>query len=116
MELVSCCGIMCSECPVYIATVQNDDSMKRFLAMEYSTGEQKFYPKDIMCLGCHAETTGRSKFGKDCQIRKCCIKEKVKICAECEKFPCSLTGEYIPEDSEHMDRLKEMHGVVFPEK
>ena len=49
METVSCCGIMCNECPVFIATERDDDSMRRFLALEFSDGERKFYPKDISC-------------------------------------------------------------------
>ena len=38
MDIVSCCGMMCSECPVYIATQRDDETMRKYLAHEYSMG------------------------------------------------------------------------------
>ena len=42
---------MCSECPVYIATQRDDETMRKYLAHEYSMGGAVFYPKDIVCHG-----------------------------------------------------------------
>ncbi len=109
MEKISCCGIICSECPVYTATERNDPSMKKYLAHEYSSEEAAFYPKDISCFGCHTVSADHNKFGKGCKIRKCCKSKGVKICAECRDFPCSLTEEYVPLGTEHRARLEEMH-------
>lgn len=108
-NMVSCCGIMCEECPVYIATERDDDTMRKFLAHEYSSDSQVFYPKDIVCHGCHTVSADHNKFGKSCCIRKCCKDKHVKICAECTAFPCEKTAQYIPPDSEQMYRLEEMH-------
>lgn len=109
MDIISCCGIMCSECPVYIATQKNDDSMKKYLAAHYSSPEQTFYPKDISCHGCHTVSADHNKFGKNCQIRKCCKVNHKRICAECKNFPCDKTEKYIPQGTEHRFRLEEMH-------
>lgn len=109
MEEISCCGIMCSECPVYIATQKDDDNMRKFLAHEYSMGGLVFYPKDIVCHGCHTVSADHNKFGKGCEIRKCCKEKHIKLCAECREFPCVKTDEYIPADSEQICRLTEMH-------
>lgn len=109
MEDISCCGIMCSECPVYIATQRDDDTMRKYLAHEYSMGGMVFYPKDIVCHGCHTVSADHNKFGKGCGIRKCCKEKHIKFCAECREFPCGKTDEYIPADSEQMCRLTEMH-------
>ncbi len=110
-EKISCCGMICNECPVYIASLRNDDSMKRFLAHEYSAGGQVFYPKDIDCRGCHSELADHNKFGKDCEIRKCCREKQIRLCAECKDYPCGKAEKYIPEGTEQRCRLEEMHGV-----
>ena len=35
MEYLSYCGILCNECPLFIATKNNDDAMNEKLAVEY---------------------------------------------------------------------------------
>ena len=109
MDIVSCCGIMCSECPVFIAALRDDDTMKKYLAHEYSLGGQVFYPKDISCRGCRDASSEHNKFCKGCEIRKCCRENYVRICAECRHFPCEKINSYSPEGSEQRDRLNEMH-------
>lgn len=109
MDQISCCGIICNECPVYIATQRDDDTMRKYLAHEYSFEGAVFYPKDIVCHGCHTVSADHNKFGRSCKIRKCCKEKHVKICAECKEFPCDKTDEYIPAQSEQMYRLDEMH-------
>ena len=109
MDIVSCCGMMCSECPVYIATQRDDETMRKYLAHEYSMGGAVFYPKDIVCHGCRTVSADHNKFGKGCEIRKCCKEKHVNPCAECKEFPCIKTEQYIPQDSEQMFRLCEMH-------
>ena len=113
MEILSCCGMYCDECPVYNATKKDDENMRRFLAHEYSTEERKFYPKDIVCHGCHTVSADHNKFGKGCDVRKCCKEKRVRLCAECEKFPCDRVNEYIPEGCEHRNRLEEMHKALI---
>lgn len=113
MDIVSCCGIMCSECPVYIATERDDDSIRKYLAMQYTQDGAVFYPKDINCHGCHTVSADHNKFGKGCEIRKCCKAKRVKICAECTEYPCSKIEEYVPEGCEHRDRLEEMHDALY---
>ncbi|MGN0587307.1 MAG: DUF3795 domain-containing protein [Oscillospiraceae bacterium] len=109
MEMVSCCGMMCGECPVYTATVREDEAMKKYLAAEYSFDGAKFYPKDIVCHGCLTVSADHNKFGKNCEIRKCCKEHHIRLCAECKDFPCGKTRELVPSDSEQYARLEEMH-------
>jgi hypothetical protein len=42
MEYISYCGLLCNECPVYIATAKNDEQMRAKLAKEYSTASSQF--------------------------------------------------------------------------
>lgn len=109
MEIISCCGIMCGECPVYIAAERGDGSMKKYLAHEYSSAGRELTPEDIVCGGCHSADRENDKFRGGCVIRSCCREKNVRLCAECRDFPCSKVHEYIPEGTEHRARLEEMH-------
>lgn len=100
---------MCSECPVYIATQRDDDTMRKYLAHEFSMGGQVFYPKEIVCQGCQTISGDHNKFCKGCEIRKCCKEKHVMICAECRYYPCDKIRENVPADSEQFARLEEMH-------
>ena len=111
METVSCCGIMCNECPVFIATERDDDSMRKFLAHEYSDGERKFYPKDISCCGCRTVSADCNKFGKGCEIRKCCKERHVMLCAECKNYPCDKIQSCVPWGSGQRVRREEMRNA-----
>ncbi|MCM1523153.1 MAG: DUF3795 domain-containing protein [Ruminococcus sp.] len=112
METISCCGIYCGECPVYAATKKDDENARKFLAHEFSTEERRFYPKDIVCHGCRTVSADHNKFGKSCEIRKCCKEKHIRLCAECGDFPCAKADEYIPKGSEHRNRLEEMAASI----
>ena len=49
MDYIAYCGLLCSECPVYIATKTNDTAMKITLASEYSNEHCSFAPEDMEC-------------------------------------------------------------------
>lgn len=51
MDYIAYCGLLCSECPVYIATKTNDTAMKITLASEYSNEHCSFAPEDMECEG-----------------------------------------------------------------
>ena len=45
------CGLDCSECPVYLATIRKNTDEQIKLANEYSTDVTKFSKEDMYCLG-----------------------------------------------------------------
>jgi len=56
-EMIACCGLVCTECPAYIATRNGDDELRKKTAADWS----KFYgheikPEDITCEGCQSES------------------------------------------------------------
>ena len=106
---IAYCGLKCKECPIFIATATNDDSMKIKLAKEYSTEGCTFNKEDMTCFGCHSEQIKDSKMCGDCKIRNCTNNINIDNCAECSSFPCSLIDTYVPigsENRETLDRLK----------
>ena len=111
MEYISYCGILCNECPVFIATAGNDEQMKARLAGEYSNERHKFSAADIKCYGCFWEGACNSKICGNCEIRVCAAARAVKNCGYCSDYPCSHINAHVREGSENRKRLDKMREV-----
>lgn len=105
MEYIAYCGLLCNECPVYIATKENNDSLKEKLATDYSNENMKFSKEDMNCLGCRELSTKDSKMCGICTIRNCAEKKKVGNCGYCSDYPCSEINTYVGDESENRSRL-----------
>lgn len=88
-KIIAYCGIICSDCPAYIATQANDWPALERLAAE---AREKHNQPDAtaegtMCDGC---LSGPHKCGycAECAIRACGIERGVANCAHCADYPC----------------------------
>lgn len=88
-KMTAYCGLVCTNCPTYLATQANDDNARKKTVAFY---EKKFgfklKPEDINCDGCLS--TGGKLIGycQSCEIRKCGLDKKVSSCAACDEQPC----------------------------
>ena len=112
MEYISYCGILCNECPVYIATARNDEQMKAQLAKEYSSERVQFLIADINCYGCFWEGNNCSKMCGNCEIRNCAKTKEVKNCGYCGDYPCLSITSHLPEDSKNRQRLDKIRASL----
>ena len=108
--MMSCCGLLCNQCPAYLATVNNDNVLREKTAAQWS----KLYNSDISatdinCLGCKAEEVVFSYF-KICEIRACNIKGKLNNCAECSDFSCEKLEKVLLHVPEARQRLVTARG------
>jgi hypothetical protein len=98
-SVIAYCGIICSKCPAYIATQEDDDKARADVAKLWSKQYRAdIKPQDINCDGC-LQTKGRL-FGhcRVCGIRGCGMGKKVSTCAACADYAC--------------EQLKAFHSVV----
>lgn len=87
-KLAGYCGMFCGACPVYRATVDQDEA--RLTALAASLG----VPRDeVHCMGCRGGTS--FCFGGNCRVRACAESKGVDFCTECNAFPCELSYELI---------------------
>lgn len=86
-EVIAYCGIKCNECPVYIATNNNDTVKKEKIAKSWSTEDYPLEPMDVECHGC---TSGKViiSFCDGCDIRECGVDKKTENCGVCKEYPC----------------------------
>jgi len=87
-KIIAYCGIICSDCPAYVATQNNDDVVRQKVAQEWSSEQYQLQPEDINCDGCLAGNGVILAFCQDCPTRRCAIEKAVRNCAHCAEFPC----------------------------
>jgi predicted nucleic acid binding AN1-type Zn finger protein len=91
-KIVGYCGIVCSSCPIFLAT-QKDDDAERRRVIELVRKEPSQYGKecraeDINCDGCLGEGSRLWRDCKNCKIRGCAKERNVENCAYCTQYSC----------------------------
>ena len=114
-EMIAYCGLVCTECPAYLATQEDDDEERRQVAQlwtkEYG---HAFAPEDINCDGCGAETGRLSGYAETvCEIRSCARGRDVVSCAHCEEYgACEMLAEFLelaPGAKEKLEEIRRNH-------
>lgn len=109
-RMIAYCGLVCSSCPTFLATKNNDDVAREKTAALYA---EKYgfnlKPEDINCDGCL--TVGGRQIGycQTCEIKQCCSKKGLENCALCDEQQCEKLisfHEFSPEAKACFDALK----------
>lgn len=109
-KIVSFCGIICSECPAYLATKADDEAERvRVAGMWSEQYHANIKPEDIYCDGCVGE--GR-KFShcNECDFRLCGLEKQVETCAHCAEYSCeklSAFHQHVPEFKKNLDEIRQ---------
>ncbi len=113
MKLIGCCGVVCSECPGYLATQNDDwDERKRVAEMWSKIFNVKLTAEYVNCDGC----TGGGRvidYCKTCEIRKCAVSKNLDNCAFCTEYPCEKLEkwfEHMPEAREVLEEIRKTMG------
>jgi hypothetical protein len=115
-KVIGYCGIICSECPVLMATQKDDDAERKSVAEIFTRQYGKEYkPEDINCDGCISDSSRIFSYCYVCEIRKCGREKKVKNCAYCPEYPCEKLSELFSKYSkakETLDEVRRELGIV----
>jgi hypothetical protein len=109
-EMIAYCGLVCSNCPTFLATQKNDDVARAKTAALYS---EKFglhlKPEEINCDGCKSNGERLISYCQVCDIRKCCSAKGLDSCTACSDQPCESLikfHEFSPEAKAGFEALK----------
>jgi hypothetical protein len=108
-KIIGFCGLVCTECPAYLATINNDEELRKATAKKWSEMyKSDIKPENIKCNGC---TTQGHKFHHctECEMRLCGISKKVKNCGHCAEYPCKTMKaflKYVPDAKKVLDAEK----------
>jgi hypothetical protein len=86
-KIISCCGLNCATCEARIATISNDDELKKATAEKWKVmyNAASITPEMINCTGCREEGVKFSHCSM-CQIRLCVAEKGFKTCGDCKEM------------------------------
>lgn len=88
-EMIAYCGLVCSSCPQYIATQEDDDIAREAASRRIAeTFGLQYKPEEINCDGCRSQGGRLIGFCTDCAVRNCGMEKAVENCTVCHEQPC----------------------------
>ncbi|MFH1961488.1 MAG: DUF3795 domain-containing protein [bacterium] len=94
-KMIGFCGIVCTECPTFLATQKDDDDERRKVAEMWSKQyNMDIPPEHINCDGCLSESERLFGHCKVCEVRKCGQEKSLKNCAYCDEYACEKLNKF----------------------
>ncbi len=89
-RMVAFCGLVCTNCPAYIATQADDRAALEQVAAQW---REEYNAPDItvesvICDGCVTDDKRHCGHWYDCDIRACGAERGVANCAHCPDYAC----------------------------
>ena len=107
-KLIAYCGLDCSKCEAYIATINNDDVLRETVPKKWSELNNVEITKEMInCMGCKSDGVKTVFCIFLCPIRKCAIEKKIETCGDCDKLEiCKEIKMIIDTNIDASNRLK----------
>ena len=87
-KIVAFCGLVCNECPVYKATMADDDKARKEIVKKWSSPEYPLKVEDLNCTGCFGAEDDIFKYCNTCEVRTCGTEKDMPNCAHCDEYTC----------------------------
>lgn len=106
-KFIAYCGLDCKRCDARIATVNDDNELRKKVAEEWSKmNGVTITPEMINCTGCRVEGIKTPFCDSMCPIRLCAQKKVEGTCSECtEKTSCQKITMITGTNKEAAERL-----------
>ena len=111
-SMIACCGLDCSKCDAYLATVTGDEKLFEQTAKKWSEWNGvEITPEQIRCEGCLGSGAKSVFCGSICAVRKCATGKGLANCAGCPGWKnCETVGEIVansPEAKRNLEKESE---------
>ena len=111
-KMIAYCGLVCTDCPAFIATQQDDQEALERVAAQW---REEFNAEDItaewcVCDGCLAFDGRLCGHCSECEIRACGIERKVLNCAHCDDYACEKLEKFfgfVPDAKKALDEIRQ---------
>ncbi len=93
---IAYCGLDCESCEARLATVNDDDALRRKVAAQWSAlNGVEITPDMIHCEGCRTDGVKTPYCESLCPIRQCALQRGVQTCGSCGEVRACKTAEMI---------------------
>ena len=105
---IAYCGLDCESCEARLATVNDDDALRRKVAAQWSAlNGVEITPDMIHCSGCRIDGAKTPYCESLCPIRQCAAGKEVETCGDCpEMRNCEKLGAIIRNNADAFRRLE----------
>jgi hypothetical protein len=110
-KLIACCGLDCNACDARIATINNDNELRKTTSEKW----KKLYnapgmtAEMINCTGC-MEEGAKIAHCAECEIRNCVIAKGYETCSDCKELEtCTIVSaihKYAPDALQNLMNLR----------
>lgn len=109
-KLISCCGLNCAACDARIATINNDDELRKATAEKWRVAFSADIAYEMInCTGCREEGPKFSHCSM-CEIRKCVNAKGYNTCGDCSELEtCSIVGGILKSVPDALANLKSLN-------
>ena len=107
-DLIAFCGLDCETCEARIATLADDDALRKKVAKLWSElNGAEITPEMINCVGCRVNGVKTPYCDVLCPIRQCALLKKVETCGDCSGMAaCEKVGMILGNNEEARNNLK----------
>ncbi len=108
-QYIAYCGLDCEACEARLATVNNDDALRRKVAEEWSRlNGVEITPEMIHCSGCRVPGVKTPYCDSLCPIRQCAMHRQAETCGDCAEInSCEKVGIIIRNNPDALKNLRE---------
>ncbi|RLC63088.1 MAG: hypothetical protein DRI79_08630 [Chloroflexi bacterium] len=93
-KMIAYCGLVCTECPAYLATQADDmEALERVAARWSEEFHAPITAAYCLCDGCLSDGGRLCGHCAECEVRACAIARGLVNCAHCDDYGCEkITG------------------------
>lgn len=111
--MIAHCGLVCNDCPAYIATQKDDmDEIRKVAEMWSEMFKATVLAEDCICDGC-AGNGRQIPHCSECKIRACAIERGVINCAYCDDYGCQKITTFLAHAPEAKAALEEIRRTLL---
>ena len=108
-KMIAYCGLDCTKCDAYLATINDDNELRKKTAKLWSELNQvEILPEHINCEGCRVDGIKTVFCDSLCPIRQCGLGKAVETCGDCgELETCDKVRMIISNNPDARNNLKQ---------
>lgn len=108
-RLIAVCGLNCETCEARIATIRNDEALRKKVTQAWSAlNGAAITPEMIHCTGCRVEGVKTPYCEALCPIRPCAAERHFETCGDCAaQAHCEKLGAILKNNPDAAANLKD---------
>jgi hypothetical protein len=109
--MIAYCGLVCTDCPAYIATRADDRAALERVAAQWREefNAPNITVESVLCDGCLGATGHKCGHCAECEIRACAMGRGVANCAYCADYGCQIIEGFfgfVPDARARLDSIR----------